>query len=221
MGWALDDGEDIGGQFADHEHWMDMQLELAGIKEDRKRRVRELAGKFVVATKGRSSDKITFYQDRRVSKGGYWTQYLSNALGFTTLGEAKTAGGFKYGNPRVAIVTFRGNLSVGKLNKISALFSMVKEVSMKGSTKYQLLKDDFNHACNQLKIKNKLINELREENELLKAQIQYENYLYKEEEGYSNDLLKLLEKCLPSLIKQDGTSELSTEIKKVIEAASV
>jgi acetyl-CoA carboxylase carboxyltransferase component len=105
----MDNGEDIGGQFADHDHWLELQALHSGIKEDRKRRVRELAGKFVVATQGRSSGNIVFYQDQKVNSGGYWTQYLSNALGFSTLGEAKMhASGFKYGNPRVAVVTSEG-----------------------------------------------------------------------------------------------------------------
>lgn len=38
----------------------------------------------------------------------------------------------------------------------------------KGSTKYQLLKDDFDHACRELKIRNELIADLRKENEQLK-----------------------------------------------------
>ncbi|MGG4434505.1 hypothetical protein AAXE64_08085 [Priestia megaterium] len=109
MGWALDGGEDIGGQMADHEHWLDMQERLCGIKDDRKRRVRELSGKFVVATTGRSSGKLVFYQDRKVSKGGCWTQFLSNAFGFSSLEDARLhAKGFKYGNPRVAVVTSDG-----------------------------------------------------------------------------------------------------------------
>ncbi|WP_442636516.1 hypothetical protein [Rossellomorea marisflavi] len=109
MGWALDGGEDIGGQMADYEHWLEMQFELSGIKEDRKRRVKELSGKYIVATKGKSSGKTVFYQDKDISSKGYWTQYLSNALGFSSLKDAKLhASGFKYGNPKVAIVTSEG-----------------------------------------------------------------------------------------------------------------
>lgn len=110
MGWATDGGEDIGGQMADHDAWLELQEELAGIKEDRSRRVRSLAGKYIVAAKGKSSGDITFYQDRKVSSGGYWTKYLSNALGFESLSKAKLhARGFKYGNPKVAIVSSQGN----------------------------------------------------------------------------------------------------------------
>lgn len=39
------------------------------------------------------------------------------------------------------------------------------------STKYQLLKDDFDHACRELKLRNELIKELREENELLNQEL--------------------------------------------------
>lgn len=89
---------------------MELQEELRGIKEDRKCRVRNLAGKYVVCVKGKSSGDMTFYQDRRISKGGYWTKYLGNALGFECLKTAKLhASGFKYGNPRVAIITSNGN----------------------------------------------------------------------------------------------------------------
>lgn len=110
MGWATDGGEDIGGQMADHDAWMELQEELSGIKEDRKYRIRSLAGKYVVCAKGKSSGDMTFYQDRLISSGGYWTKYLSNALGFVDMDKAKLhAGSFKYGNPKVAIVTSEGN----------------------------------------------------------------------------------------------------------------
>lgn len=110
MGWATDGGEDIGGQMADHDIWLEELERIAGIKEDRKRRVRELSGRYVVATTGRSSNRTVFFQNQSVSKGGYWTQYLSNALGFADINKAKLiAKGFKYGNPRVAIITAQGN----------------------------------------------------------------------------------------------------------------
>lgn len=41
------------------------------------------------------------------------------------------------------------------------------------STKYKLLQDDLNHACEQLRINKKIIDELREENERYKRM--YEN----------------------------------------------
>lgn len=40
----------------------------------------------------------------------------------------------------------------------------------KGSTKYQLLKDDFDHACRELKLRNEIIEDLRKENEKLKKE---------------------------------------------------
>ncbi|MED1301735.1 hypothetical protein BK704_20765 [[Bacillus thuringiensis] serovar konkukian] len=109
MGWALDGGEDIGGQMADRDLWIEEMERIAGIKDDRKLRVKLLSGKYVVATTGKSSGKTVFFQDRKINKGGYWTQYLSNALGFKDLNSAiQIAKGFKYGNPRVAIVTSEG-----------------------------------------------------------------------------------------------------------------
>lgn len=97
------DGFDVGGDWADLDH-------LADIKEDRQRRMRSLIGKYVIVTKGKSSGRNTFLQDRRVSTGGYWTQFLSNAFGFDTIDRAeKVMSGFKYGNPRIAIVDKRGS----------------------------------------------------------------------------------------------------------------
>lgn len=57
MGWATDGGEDVGGQAFDYYEWLDLQEELAYIKEDRKDRVRKLAGKYIVCVKGKSSGK--------------------------------------------------------------------------------------------------------------------------------------------------------------------
>ncbi|MCU7667690.1 hypothetical protein [Bacillus thuringiensis] len=109
MGWALDGGEDIGGQMADRDLWIEEMERITGIKADRKRRVKLLSGKYVVATTGKSSGHIVFFQDQKVNKGGYWTRFLSNALGFNDLSTAvQLAKGFKFGNPRVAIVTSEG-----------------------------------------------------------------------------------------------------------------
>lgn len=100
---------DIGGDMADHDMWIERVSEIQGIAEDRKRRVKALAGRYIVSVIGRSSQKPVFYQDQRISSGGYWTQYLSNALGFDDYDEAmRFAKTFKYGNPNVAIVTASG-----------------------------------------------------------------------------------------------------------------
>lgn len=100
---------DIGGDMADHDMWVERVAEIQGIKADRNRRVKALAGRYVVSTLGRSSNRPVFYQDQRISSGGYWTQYLSNALGFDDYAEAmRFAKTFKYGSPNVAIVTASG-----------------------------------------------------------------------------------------------------------------
>ncbi|PJZ19761.1 hypothetical protein CEW46_21515 [Bacillus cereus] len=105
----MDNGEDIGGLMADRDMWIEEMERISGIKQDRKNRVKKLAGKYVVMTDGKSSGRQVFFQDRNISNKGYWTQFLSNALGFSTEGEARTiANGFKYNNPRVAIVTSEG-----------------------------------------------------------------------------------------------------------------
>lgn len=103
-------GEDVGGQYHDYDMWLEEVARMQGIKEDRKHRVKMLSGKYVVATKGRSSGDIVFLQDRKISDKGYWTRFLSNAVGFESLDKANMiAKGFKYNNPRVAIVESTGN----------------------------------------------------------------------------------------------------------------
>ncbi|GGP17180.1 MULTISPECIES: hypothetical protein [Oceanobacillus] len=84
--------------------------EFEWILEDRVKRLRNLTGKFVVVTKGKSSGKQVFFQDQRISNEGYWTQFLSNAYGFSDESKAKSyASRFKFNNPKVAIVTASGN----------------------------------------------------------------------------------------------------------------
>lgn len=70
MGWALDGGEDIGGHCADHDAWVELQIKLSGIKEDRKLRVKQLTGKYIVSIKGRSSGDTTFLsRQKNIVKG--------------------------------------------------------------------------------------------------------------------------------------------------------
>lgn len=44
------------------------------------------------------------------------------------------------------------------------------------STKYQLLRDDYNHVCNELKLRNKLIEELKLEDKGKQQEIDRLNY---------------------------------------------
>lgn len=68
-------------------------------------RLERLHNQYVVAMPGRATGRMTFLQDQRVSTGGYWTQYLSNARGFKTEAAAtRHASSLRYGNPRVARV---------------------------------------------------------------------------------------------------------------------
>lgn len=100
---------DIGGEMHDYDMWMAQQEELIWIKEDRQNRLRNLAGKYVVVTKGRSSGRQVFLQDQRISDKGYWTQFLSNAYGFIDQSSAEQyRKKFKFNNPKVAIVTASG-----------------------------------------------------------------------------------------------------------------
>lgn len=78
--------------------------------ESKIERMNRLAGRYVIAQIGKSSGHMTFLQDRRVSTGGYWTRFLSNAQGFDTINAAKRATNhLRYGNPRVALVDHHGN----------------------------------------------------------------------------------------------------------------
>jgi hypothetical protein len=58
VGWALDGGEDIGGLQEDLDYVFQLESQAAAIKEDRKRRVRDLNGRYVVATRGKSSGNL-------------------------------------------------------------------------------------------------------------------------------------------------------------------
>lgn len=73
-------------------------------------RLERLNRKYIVAMPGHKTGRMTFLQDRSVSSGGYWTQFLSNARGFTTEAAARRhAERFRYGNPRVAQVGVGAN----------------------------------------------------------------------------------------------------------------
>ncbi|WP_078382355.1 hypothetical protein [Sutcliffiella halmapala] len=59
------------------------------------------------------------------------------------------------------------------------------------STKYQLLKDDFDHAVDQLRIKNKIIEELRKEVKHFQALHQSYLDMYTKVVGERNELISL------------------------------
>lgn len=76
------------------------------ILEDRERRKTKLIGKYIIACDGYKSKKICFLQNQQISNKGYWTNFLSNALGFENLTYAKfRLKDFKYNNPRIIKVT--------------------------------------------------------------------------------------------------------------------
>lgn len=95
----------IEDYFDEFNHSTDDLYTMYDIKEDRKRRISNLIGKYIVVCDGKSSKKQVYLQDREVSRGGYWTQFLSNAKGFKTKTEAlRNKDSFKYGNPRVYLM---------------------------------------------------------------------------------------------------------------------
>lgn len=76
------------------------------ILDDRERRKIKLIGKYVIACDGHKSKKICFLQNKKISNKGYWTNFLSNALGFNKLTDAEfKLKNLKYNNPRIIRVT--------------------------------------------------------------------------------------------------------------------
>lgn len=67
------------------------------IENERAERLHALKGKYVITCIGSTSNKIVYLQDQKINNGGWWTQYLSNALGYTNKKAAmKRAAQFKY-----------------------------------------------------------------------------------------------------------------------------
>ncbi|MGU3371636.1 hypothetical protein [Bacillus mycoides] len=85
---------------------------------------------------------------------------------------------------------------------------------MKGSTKYQLLKDDFDHAIEQIKLKNKAIKLLRESREASiheYRQLSNERMKFKEEIEFLKDDVQ---------IRDERIEELEKELQEYKRAAS-
>lgn len=75
----------------------------------------------------------------------------------------------------------------------------------KGSTKYQLLKDDFDFAVRQLKERKDEIERLREENESLNRE---NKRVMKENEKYSGELATCRDHLLPLMEPYDDFEDL-------------
>ncbi|WP_144508286.1 hypothetical protein [Bacillus mycoides] len=75
----------------------------------------------------------------------------------------------------------------------------------KGSTKYQLLKDDFDFAVRQLKERKEEIEKLRVENEMLKRK---NLHIEKENEEYSGELATCRDHLLPLMEPYDDYENL-------------
>lgn len=79
--------------------------------EERETMGRSLIGKYVIVCDGVSSKKQVYLQDRSISKGGYWTQYISNARSFETVEQTKRCiRSIRYNAPRIALVDGRMKL---------------------------------------------------------------------------------------------------------------
>lgn len=102
MGYGMD-GEDWAGHMAQD----DFKAEhICRIHEDRRSRLKMLKGKYVITCKGIKSGKKYYLQDRNISKKGWWTQYLSNAFGYTSkAGAEKKCNELKHNNCRIELIT--------------------------------------------------------------------------------------------------------------------
>jgi len=101
MGYGCDI-EDVGGDMANS----DFEAErLYSILKDREERLADLKGKYVITCIGSKSRKKCYLQDRSINDEGWWTQYLSNALGFVSEKAAKDkCKQFKYNKCSVELV---------------------------------------------------------------------------------------------------------------------
>lgn len=101
MGYGMD-VEDFGGFLAEQDF---LDEYIGEIYEDRMRRLNDLKGKYVITCKGNKSHKKCYLQDRNINKGGWWTQYLSNALGYNSKKSAEEkCKQFKYNKCKVELV---------------------------------------------------------------------------------------------------------------------
>lgn len=102
MGIA-EDFDDIGGDFAAAD---EAERYAAEIQYDRERRLYELKGRYVITCIGQKSKRRCYLQDRNLNKGGWWTQYLPNALGYYKEAMAKQkANALRYNKCTVMPVT--------------------------------------------------------------------------------------------------------------------
>ena len=80
---------------------------------DRKRRHEELIGKYIVVADGVSSKKLVYYQDPRYSRGGYWTEFITNARTYQTISQAeRDMASIKLNNPRVGLVESKDTIRI-------------------------------------------------------------------------------------------------------------
>lgn len=94
------------------------------------------------------------------------------------------------------------------------IWSLGGSETMKGSTKYQLLKDDFNHAIEQIKLRNKEI-------ELLRASRETSIHEYRQ---LFNERMKLKEEIEflkdDVQIRDERIEDLEKELQEFKRAAS-
>lgn len=91
-------GEDEGSILADMGWDADRELEMSRAKW-----ISDMKGKFVIISASRlsPSDRL-FYQDRNISRKGFWTKFIANARVFNTEKEAeKVCSRLRYNNQEV------------------------------------------------------------------------------------------------------------------------
>lgn len=104
---------DHGGHQEEIDYLNSLEGQQELLEEDRAKRLRDLTGKYVLAITGKASGKRVFKQEQRFKrkKDHYWTQYLTNAVGYEKLSDVKAEKEkLKYGNPVILKVLTKGNL---------------------------------------------------------------------------------------------------------------
>ena len=103
---------DHGGHQAEIDFLNSREGQELLLSQDRESRVRGLTGKYVVSIDGYASGKPVFFQVERFkrNKKDYWTQYLSNAEGFSKKRAIRISESLRYGFPKVFRVEKAGRL---------------------------------------------------------------------------------------------------------------
>lgn len=83
------------------------------IVADRKLRHEALIGKHIILANSVSGNKIIYFQDPRISRGGFWTEFITNAKTFQTIAQAeREMAPIKLNNPRIGLVESESTIRI-------------------------------------------------------------------------------------------------------------